>query len=270
MGRPGVMPSATDTMAPPDSFIARFGVDPKHVHALAWAGVVLIAASAVGLSTGPVSHAVTFALLTDEQGPVEMLTFLCFAAASVLSVRLAREARRRQDARWVFIGYTAFALFCAFAAMEEISWGQSLLGFRGPHWLTDVNEQGETNLHNLPGIMDLNSAFVLAFGLTGLLATRLNASARFRCVAMPGALAPLFALITGMAAVETFSDVVFLGYRFEALIGTLTEIVEMLGAIGCLTFAWLNRRMLHREWRHGSSRGEASYNDATRIDRAAA
>ena len=226
--------------------------------------------SAVKLSTGPSNHAITFALLTDEQGPVEMLTFLSFAAASILSVRLAREARRRQDARWVGICYIAFALFCAFAAMEEISWGQSLLGFRGPDWLIDVNEQRETNLHNLPGIMDLNSAFVLAFGIAGLMATRLGSSTRFRSLAMPSALMPLFALITGMAALETFSDFVFLGYRLEGVIGTITEVVEILGAIGCLTFVWLNRRMLHREWRHGSSHGLASSDDAAHIDQVAA
>lgn len=270
MGVTKLPPSAAGTVAASDGFLARFGVHPRYIHALAWAGAVLLAGAAVMLSSGPSNHAITFALLTDEQGPVEMLTFLCFAAAAALSARFAVEARRRPDGGGVWIAYAAFALFCAFAAMEEISWGQSLMGFRGPHWLTDVNEQGETNLHNLPGIMDLNSAFVLAFGVAGLLAARLEAWPRLRVMALPAALLPLFGLITGMAAIETFADFVFLGYRFEALVGTLSEVVEMLGAMGCLTFVWLNRRMLHRKWRHGSSHGVATLVDAARIDQAAA
>ena len=32
---------------------------------------------------------------------------------------------------------------------EEMSWGQHWLGFATPDWLQNINEQGETNLHNI-------------------------------------------------------------------------------------------------------------------------
>lgn len=35
------------------------------------------------------------------------------------------------------------------AAGEEISWGQHLLGLETPDWLSKVNDQNETNLHNI-------------------------------------------------------------------------------------------------------------------------
>ena len=40
----------------------------------------------------------------------------------------------------------AFFLF----AMEEISWGQRIVGFDSPEALIGVNQQGEATIHNLP------------------------------------------------------------------------------------------------------------------------
>jgi hypothetical protein len=36
-----------------------------------------------------------------------------------------------------------------FGAMEEISWGQRILGIESPGWFLKHNKQGEMNLHNL-------------------------------------------------------------------------------------------------------------------------
>ncbi len=51
-------------------------------------------------------------------------------------------------------GLSYFHLALAFAfflfAMEEISWGQRIVGFGTPEALGGVNQQGETTIHNLP------------------------------------------------------------------------------------------------------------------------
>jgi len=43
----------------------------------------------------------------------------------------------------------AFAILFFFVAMEEISWGQRLLGIETPETYAEINEQGETTIHNL-------------------------------------------------------------------------------------------------------------------------
>lgn len=43
----------------------------------------------------------------------------------------------------------AFAILFFFVAMEEISWGQRILGIETSETLAAINEQGETTIHNL-------------------------------------------------------------------------------------------------------------------------
>ncbi len=41
------------------------------------------------------------------------------------------------------------AAACMLAAGEEISWGQCLFGWTTPDFLMGLNQQGETNIHNI-------------------------------------------------------------------------------------------------------------------------
>ena len=40
-------------------------------------------------------------------------------------------------------------MFCFIVAMEEISWGQRLLGYRPPAYFLEYNYQQEFNFHNV-------------------------------------------------------------------------------------------------------------------------
>lgn len=90
----------------------------------------------------------TFGEWMREDGPVENLTVLVILfAAVVLGRRLLRLWGRRP---WVWRGFMVFLLLAmVFAAGEEISWGQRLLGFETSHFFLENNTQSETNLHNL-------------------------------------------------------------------------------------------------------------------------
>ncbi len=222
----------------------------------------LLAVAAAMLAFTP-TRTLADRLLTDEEGPVELGTFLAFFAAAVWSAALAWSARHRADRRLVRFGYAAFACFCLFAAMEEISWGQAWFDIQTPAWFYHLNEQGETNLHNLPGIHELNSMFVMLFGIAGLAATRLGASRRFRDLAPPAGLAALFATIAAMGALETMNDFVWLGRRPSQVIGTISEAVELLGALACFAYAWVNAGALRRAWR--AEDAAASGPPATRL-----
>jgi hypothetical protein len=84
-----------------------------------------------------------------EDGLVEWLTFAVLIVMSAFSFIVSFEFSRsgtEGKARkvWLFLGFLFF-----FGAMEEISWGQRILGIESPEWFLKHNRQFETNVHNL-------------------------------------------------------------------------------------------------------------------------
>ena len=80
-------------------------------------------------------------MITDEDHFFEWITVLFFIIAGVLSFKLFLKFRSP-----FFILF--FVLFF-FAAGEEISWGQRILGVETPQAIKQLNVQEEFNLHNL-------------------------------------------------------------------------------------------------------------------------
>ena len=84
-----------------------------------------------------------------EDGLVEWLTFVVLIVMSAFSFIMSFTFSRsgvegRAKKVWLFLGF----LFL-FGAMEEISWGQRILGVESPEWFLKHNRQFETNVHNL-------------------------------------------------------------------------------------------------------------------------
>jgi hypothetical protein len=76
--------------------------------------------------------------------------------------------------------HIALALGFFVFAMEEISWGQRILGFGTPAALEGVNQQDETTIHNLPELAII-IFFALFWGSVAALAGgSLRAARRFR------------------------------------------------------------------------------------------
>ena len=69
-----------------------------------------------------------------------MSVFSCTMSYAFSRFELESDAKKV----WLFFGF----LFL-FGAMEEISWGQRVLGIESPEWFLKHNKQGEINLHNL-------------------------------------------------------------------------------------------------------------------------
>lgn len=88
-----------------------------------------------------------FAWLTKEDGVLEYATAALMLLAGCSFLRGAFTSQSRIQKAWAL----AFAAALVFMAGEEVSWGQRIYGF---HWevLEELNEQNETNLHNLPFI----------------------------------------------------------------------------------------------------------------------
>ena len=94
-----------------------------------------------------------------EDGPVEYLTAAGFFLAGLNLLASGYRNRdfpepdfdspnRRAD-RVVQLTMLAGGALCILVSLEEISWGQRVLGLETPELLTRINTQNELNLHNL-------------------------------------------------------------------------------------------------------------------------
>ena len=105
-------------------------------------------------------------LSVQEDEYLEWATFWGFAiAAGIYSVNAWRQFEISRQLPWFVIG---LAVFCFLVAMEEISWGQRILGFKAPEYFLEQNYQQELNIHNVvdtSGRMLVMQAILLGYGV---------------------------------------------------------------------------------------------------------
>jgi len=108
----------------------------------------------------------------DSMGPhlIENLTVLSLFPAIAAGLFAFRK-RVHPPARPLFRFWPLlWALACLYFAGEEISWGQWLFHWNTPETLATLNDQGETNLHNISSWLDqkpraLVEVFIITAGL---------------------------------------------------------------------------------------------------------
>ena len=66
---------------------------------------------------------------------------------------------------WLFAWVALAALACLYIAGEEASWGQHQLGWVTPAGWNALNDQGETNLHNISSWFDQKPRLLLEVGV---------------------------------------------------------------------------------------------------------
>jgi len=145
----------------------------------------------------------------QEDQPLEWATFWAFMAAAVLFMRAAILQREKRQLPWFFAGLGAF---CILVAMEEISWGQRVLGYTPPLYFLENNYQQELNLHNVVPTslrkQTLGAILVLYGGLLPLL-ERIPVGnellTKLRITAPPAGLAPIFVALVGLLIVYPLS-----------------------------------------------------------------
>jgi Ni/Fe-hydrogenase subunit HybB-like protein len=106
--------------------------------------------------------------LLKEERPLEGVGAVGLLLASILSFLLWRRERREGGHRWLTLSYLGLAIVFFVAFGEEISWGQRILGLETPESLESLNDQGETNLHNL-STGKANALFQLFWIVMGVL-----------------------------------------------------------------------------------------------------
>jgi len=178
-----------------------------------------------------------------EKKPLQLLTFATLFLARILGLVHAWRLKKDEKSTLISLFFFLFSIGVLFTAMEEISWGQSLLGFETPASIAAVNEQNETTFHNLKVIHGNSEIFRAIFGIGGGLGVCLSISRKFRWVSAPLYLMPWFAIITFYA----FSDGYFEYYKASSTLAwhvdSLDEVLEFLIGAAALLYISLKIRM---------------------------
>lgn len=100
----------------------------------------------------------------SENGPHEFLQFIIM----VLAVFVAGQALSYKSVRkspglgaWFILAFIG----AFYVAGEEISWGQHIFEWSSPEFWKQINDQGETNLHNTSSWLDQKPRLLLEIGV---------------------------------------------------------------------------------------------------------
>jgi hypothetical protein len=198
-------------------------------------------------------------LVAREDSPVEYLTSLVYFVAFVAALAIQRRFHQQRQHFYALL-YLLLALGFLFICLEEVSWGQRILGVSSPEAFEEYNRQGEINLHNFAGRYALHAAYILvgAYGAFAhlFIPQRLpKRSKRVSLLFIPDAL--LFFYFFAVFALYTYYDylspllVALFGPQFgwefgrggeRFMIAKDQEAAELLLAIGFLLFVERNRR----------------------------
>lgn len=137
--------------------------------------------------------------LLREDEAIEWLTAALLAVAALLAAFVGfrfRDGLKRH--RWFFL---IFAVFCLGGSLEEISWGQRVLGFDSPEFFLEHSDQRETNVHNVLqqrlGIKTKHVAGIVLFVYGVMLAWRAREPRFADALRALGIVAPPRSLIPG-------------------------------------------------------------------------
>lgn len=231
-----------ERVAPADEI----GLDPLLLRAMACVPWLLLAVFAVGLLIPDIEKQ-TYWLLRENH-PIELLTFAFLMFGTMRGLSLAWRLKKTGERAWVWCFYAFFAVGLFLVGMEEVAWGQWLLGFETPASWKEWNVQGETTLHNYHGFQDKADLLRFGFGIGGCIGVFIGRWPGFTKVAVPSALLPLFGLILVHGTVDCITDFAFSSEQFGSYWNALSEYVEMVIGLGGFLYVALNARRLDAKW----------------------
>ncbi|MDO9461880.1 MAG: hypothetical protein Q7N95_17425 [Alphaproteobacteria bacterium] len=102
-----------------------------------------------------------------ERGIIENLTPLLLLPAIFCGIMLIHY-RRVFPQSWIIIWFVLHGLGAFYFAGEEISWGQHFFNWETPETIGSLNDQNETNLHNMSSWLDQKPRIALwVWAVTG-------------------------------------------------------------------------------------------------------
>lgn len=175
--------------------------DSDSMNALWWLTLPLVAFVAL-LATSLLAPGFYALRIESEQGLLELSHIVIPAIACVVALRSLRlpEIGAR---RWLTAWFAVLALGSLYIAGEEASWGQHILAWTTPEAWQQINDQNETNLHNISSWLDQKPRLLLELAvLIGGIALPLIALARpsLRQVPLAYLMPPLLCLPSAVLA----------------------------------------------------------------------
>ncbi|MEM7467071.1 MAG: hypothetical protein AAF387_09320 [Pseudomonadota bacterium] len=98
--------------------------------------------------------------IDGELGLIELATPLISIIGFVVGISVVRLAWSRVGHR-ERVWYLMVTLGCFYFAGEELSWGQHFFGWGTPEYLEEINDQEETNIHNISSWFDQKPRLLL-------------------------------------------------------------------------------------------------------------
>jgi len=98
--------------------------------------------------------------IQNEQGLVELATPLVLVFGMIYGARIPAAGRLYLPV-WIRLWVVAVTLACLYFAGEELSWGQQLFGWSTPESIGRINDQNETNIHNVSSWFDQKPRLLL-------------------------------------------------------------------------------------------------------------
>ncbi len=102
--------------------------------------------------------------IAGELGLLELGQPVIVAVAACYGVRILA-LRPAWPKKWLGPWTVLLVLGCVYVVGEEISWGQHFFGWGTPEWIDRLNDQGETNLHNVSSWFDQKPRVLLEFAV---------------------------------------------------------------------------------------------------------
>lgn len=165
----------------------------------------------------------------SENGFHEIAQFIVMSAAFIIAGYGAVSTfilGRIGIALWLCLA----ALGSLYVAGEEISWGQHFAGWESEDFWLQINDQGETNLHNTSSWLDQKPRLVLEIGVMfgGIIIPLLNKANKdllpraFRAIYPPLYLLPLAAMTAAIKISEKILEMSDISFYTRA-----SEVIEL-------------------------------------------
>jgi len=218
-----------------------WGISPRMAWLLFWLPIV---GGALVLMT--YLNRSVYRFVTMEDGPIEWAQFIFYVLTSVASIGIAIK-RWQSGHRWQSLVFAGFALMNCFVAGEEIAWGQRIFGIQTPEGLREINDQGETTIHNIGFIQDIfnfGMFLMAAYGSVAYLANKKFQLERMWNQANYLLVPPMF-LATSFFFTFVYKLIRYTVVRQPSFTVTkYAEWAELCLAFGFFVFTWMcNRRL---------------------------
>ena len=178
----------------------------------------------------------TWRSMNTEGGFIEYGTSLAFLLAAIFAFPIGKYFFAIEQKLMGYLYYFISAGFF-FVGMEEISWGQKLLGFESSEFFQTYNSQEEITLHNLVWVNEYMDKGVMFAGLlAGISWLFYSLISKFKSNYRIKYIIPRWFLSSFFLIVFLFFYLIEYIQTWNSTIATFQEAVELIFSLGCLCF----------------------------------